>query len=216
MKKRKVRQHPLIIRMTHWLNVIALIIMVMSGLGIYNASPVLPYDWNFPAYLTLGGWLQGARQWHFLGMWLFFVNGFIWVAYNLLSKHGWRTTIFSKKDFSGVLPMIRYYLRLRKEHPPVKKYNALQKAAYTTIAFVALGAVLTGLGIYWPVQFSLITRLFGNYDAARVWHFAFMAALVLFVAGHLFMVAVSGWNNFLSILTGYKKEEVAADQGSAV
>lgn len=211
MKTHKVRQHPLIIRITHWVNFIALGIMVMSGLQIYNASPVLSFDFGFPRFVTLGGWLQGGRQWHFLGMWLFAMNGMVWVAYNLLSRHGWATTIFSKKDIGGLLPMIRYYLRLRKEHPPVRKYNALQKVAYTSVPFIALGAVLSGVAIYWPVQFSWVTSLFGNYDTARVWHFVFMSALVLFVAGHLFMVTISGWNNFLSIITGYKKikEETA-------
>ena len=206
MTSGKTRQHPLIIRLTHWLNFIALGIMVMSGLRIYNASPVLPWEWEFPKVLTLGGWLGGARQWHFMGMWILAVNGGIWVVYNLLSRHGRMTTIFSRKDIGGLLPMIRYYLRLRKQHPPVKKYNALQKAAYTGVAFVGLGAILTGLAIYWPVQFSGITRLFGNYDTARVWHFIFMAAFVLFFAGHVFMVAISGWGNFLSMITGYKKE----------
>ncbi len=207
MRTPKVRQHPLIIRITHWVNFIALGIMVMSGLQIYNASPVIPIDFDFPKSVTLGGWLQGGRQWHFLGMWLFAINGVVWVVYNILSKHGRMTTIFSKKDFGGLLPMIQYYLRIRKKHPPVRKYNALQKAAYTSVPFIALGAVLTGVSIYWPVQFGWVTRLFGNYDTARLWHFLFMSALVLFVAGHLFMVAISGWNNFTSIITGYKRVE---------
>ena len=139
-------------------------------------------------------------------MWILGINGVIWVVYNVLSRHGRGTTIFSRKDVGGVVPMILYYLRLRKQHPPSGKYNALQKAAYTSVAFIGIGAVLTGVAIYWPVQFGVITRLFGNYDFARIWHFAFMAALVLFFGGHLFMVAISGWSNFLSMVTGYKKE----------
>jgi len=209
MKTIKVRQHPLIIRLTHWLNAVALTIMVMSGLQIYNASPVLPFDWEFPKYLTLGGWLQGARQWHFLGMWILAINGTIWAVYNVASRHGRETTIFTKNDVGGVWPMILYYLRIRKQHPPVKKYNALQKSAYTFIALVGVGALLTGVAIYMPVQFSWITWLFGNYDTARIWHFIFMSILVLFVCGHLFMVAISGWGNFISMITGNKKERVA-------
>ena len=205
----KTRQHPLIIRVTHWVNAIALTIMVLSGLQIYNASPAVKFIPKIPGYLTLGGWLEGGRQWHFLGMWLFAVNGVIWVLYNLLSRHGRTTTLFSKNDIGGLRPMIEFYLRLRKKHPPVKKYNALQKAAYTSVPFVALGALTTGVAIYWPVQFGWVTRLFGNYDTARVWHFAFMSGLVFFIAGHLFMVAISGWGNFLSIITGYKKSEGA-------
>jgi thiosulfate reductase cytochrome b subunit len=201
----KEYHHPLIIRCTHWVNFIALAIMVTSGLRIYNASPL--WDFYFPGNLTLGGWLAGARMWHFFGMWLFFINGTVWFLYNLLSKHGWHTTIFRKADLPGILPMIKYYLRVRKQHPPVKKYNALQKLGYTTISFVAIGSVLSGMAIYWPVQFSRITWLFGGYDVARYWHFVFMAFIVFFFFGHLLMVVIAGWWNFVSIITGWKRVE---------
>lgn len=193
--------HPLIIRLTHWVNFLALGIMVVSGLRIYNASPI----WNFrvPEELTFGGWLAGARQWHFFAMWLFFINGFVWVVYNLATRHGRRTTIFGRADLGGVIPMMLYYLRLRKEHPAGGKYNALQKLAYTVVPLLALGAILSGLAIYWPVQFGVLTRLFGRYDEARVFHFIFMAGLVLFFAGHLLMVVIAGWRNFVSMITGW-------------
>ncbi len=202
-KHNREYQHPLIIRLTHWINFVALGIMVMSGLRIYNASPL----WNFyvPKNLTLGGWLAGARMWHFFGMWLFFINGAVWFLYNLLSKHGWRTTIFRKGDASGILPMIQYYLRVRKEHPPVKKYNALQKLAYTTIPFAAIGSVVSGMAVYWPVRFSRFAWVLGGYEVARYWHFVFMAALVLFFLGHILMVVITGWWNFVSIITGWKR-----------
>lgn len=203
MEKQREFQHPFIIRLTHWINFIALGVMVTSGLRIYNASPI--FDFSIPSELTLGGWLAGARQWHFVAMWLFFINGFVWVLYNVISKHGRRTTLFSKADVSGVIPMIKYYLRIQREHPPVKKYNSLQKLAYTVVPVLALGVILSGIAIYWPVQFSGIASFFGGYDTARVWHFIFMAALVLFFVGHLFMVAIAGWDNFLSMITGWKK-----------
>jgi len=196
--------HPFIIRLTHWINFIALGIMVLSGWRIYNASPI----WGpvkIPAWLTLGGWLAGARQWHFFGMWLFALNGVVWVVYNLLTRHGRRTTLFSKGDLPGIFPMILYYLRIRKTHPPVTKYNALQKGAYTVVPLLASGALATGIAIYWPVQFGTVTSFFGGYDTARIWHFMFMAALVLFFGGHLLMVLTAGWSNFVSIITGWKK-----------
>lgn len=196
-------QHPVLIRLTHWVNVIALAVMVTSGLRIYNASPL--FDFRFPAWITLGGWLAGARQWHFFGMWLFFLNGLVWLLYNIATRHGRRTTLFRPGDAGGVLPMIGYYLRIVRVHPASGKYNALQKLAYTSIILIAAGVVASGAAIYWPVQFQQMTSLFGEYEAARVWHFAFMAALVLFFAGHLVMVAVSGWNNFLSMITGWKR-----------
>ena len=199
-------QHPFIIRATHWVNFIALGIMVLSGLRIYNASQI--WSFRIPEAFTLGGWLAGARQWHFFAMWLFFVNGFVWILYNIFSKHGRRTTLFSGRDVSGILPMILFYLRIRKDHPPTKKYNSLQKLAYTSVAFLALGAIITGIAMYWPVQFNTVTALCGGYDTARVLHFVCMAGLVSFFAGHLFMVIISGWSNFLSMITGWKKIKV--------
>jgi thiosulfate reductase cytochrome b subunit len=195
--------HPFIIRATHWINFVALGIMVSSGLRIYNASPI--FSFKIPADLTLGGWLGGARQWHFFAMWLFVLNGMIYVFYNIISSHGRRTTLFNSSDVGGVLPMILYYLRIRKDHPPQKKYNALQKLAYTVIPLLALGAIITGVAIYWPVQWSGITKFFGGYDTARVWHFLFMAGLVGFFFSHIVMVAIAGWANFWSMITGWKK-----------
>ena len=195
--------HPMIIRLTHWVNFVALGIMVLSGLRIYNASPI--WDFKIPDNLTIGGWLAGARMWHFFGMWLFFINGIVWVLYNFLSRHGRSTTIFRGSDASGILPMIQYYLRLRKEHPPIRKYNSLQKLTYTLIPLLGLGSVLSGMSIYWPVQFGFLTSLFGGYDTARLWHFIFTAAFVLFFFGHLFLVTISGWSNFVSMITGWKK-----------
>jgi thiosulfate reductase cytochrome b subunit len=203
MKTRREYHHPVIIRATHWLNFIALGIMVCSGLRIYNASPI--WDFTIPDDLTLGGWLAGARMWHFFGMWVLAFNGLLWVGYNVFSKHGRMTTLFRKNDVPGVLPMILYYMRVRKDHPPVKKYNALQKLAYTTIPLLGVGSVLSGMSLYWPVQFNWLADLFGGYDVARIWHFCFNALFVLFFAGHLVMVVIAGWSNFASMITGWKR-----------
>jgi len=138
-------------------------------------------------------------------MWILFFNGLVWVVYNISTRHGRKTTIFRKEDVPGVVPMIQYYLRIRKEHPPVKKYNALQKMAYTFVGFLGFGSILSGIAIYWPVQFSYITALFGGYNAARVWHFFFSTSFVFFFVGHIFMVMISGWSNFVSIITGWKE-----------
>lgn len=201
--QKKEFHHPLIIRFTHWINFAALGIMVMSGLQIYNASPILNFE--FPTFMTLGGWLAGARMWHFFAMWVLFLNGILWVVYNIVTRHGRLTTIFRKEDIPGVLPMIQYYIRVRKDHPPVKKYNSLQKLAYSSVALLGVGSVMTGIAIYWPVQFGFVDAVFGGYDAARAWHFFFMLSIVFFFCGHIFMVIISGWSNFVSIITGWKR-----------
>ena len=168
MATRREQIHPFLIRLTHWLNFIALGIMVSSGMKIYNASPI--FGFKFPSLLTLGGWLAGARQWHFFAMWIFVANGLIWWLYNAISRHGRETTLFQKSDIKGIFPMIKYYLRLEKKHPAAKKYNPLQKLAYTTIPFAALTGILSGIVMYWPVQMHFIGVIFGGYDGARIWH----------------------------------------------
>lgn len=196
----KVKLHPVLVRITHWINVAALYIMVASGLRIYNASPF--FDWAFPDWMTLGGWLAGGRQWHFFGMWLFAFNGVTWLTYSILRKRSRTTTFFTPQDRTGVLPMVRYYLKRQKEPPEYYKYNALQKLGYTTLPVIALIAIASGLSIYWPVQLSWLTSIFGGYDAARVWHFCAMAFLTLFVIAHVILVASAGWATFFSMITG--------------
>ncbi len=206
IKPGKEFHHPLIVRLTHWVNFIALILMVSSGLRIFNASPL--FDYKFPKWITLGGWLGGARQWHFAAMWLFVVNGIIAVTYNIISTHGRETTIFRKRDIKGIWPMIRYYLRLSKDHPYVKKYNALQKLAYTSTALLGLGISISGLVMYMPVTFQSVGFFLGGYEPARWIHFFFMAALVMFFIGHIVMVITAGWWNFWSMITGWKRLSV--------
>jgi Ni/Fe-hydrogenase b-type cytochrome subunit len=206
--KKKIReyQHTLIVRLSHWTNFGALAIMVCSGLRIFNASPL--FDLRFPKWILLGGWLGGARMWHFAAMWIFVLNGIIAVLYNIFTRHGRKTTIFRETDIKGVFPMIKYYLRIEKEHPRSGKYNPLQKLAYTSTPFLGIGVVLSGLAMYMPVQLQLIASVFGGYDLARWIHFLFMAALVLFFAGHIIMVITAGWSNFVPMITGWKRLKI--------
>jgi thiosulfate reductase cytochrome b subunit len=197
------REHPLFVRVSHWINLIALVIMVTSGLRIYNASPI--WEFTVPEAMTLGGWLAGARQWHFLGMWILAINGAAYVLYNMLTRHGRETTLFRRRDVGGLVPMILYYLRIRKGRPAQQKYNPLQKLAYSIVPLLGVGSIVSGIAIYWPVQFSGIAALLGGYESARVVHFFCSTGFILFTAGHLLMVAFAGWWNFLSMITGWKR-----------
>jgi thiosulfate reductase cytochrome b subunit len=192
------KRHHWIVRVTHWVNALALTIMVASGLRIFNAYPAFarrgesfccyPLEGSeIPAWLTLGGWLAGARHWHFAAMWLLVANGLVYLAFIWL--HGeWRDLAPGRGLFGEAWQMVRFYLMLRKDHPHQGKHNALQRLVYFSMPIFGALAVATGLAIWKPVQLAPLTALFGGYVWARYWHFLMMLALVALSAGHVFMV----------------------------
>nr|WP_245232271.1 cytochrome b/b6 domain-containing protein [Thiorhodococcus minor] len=178
--------HPLWLRITHWVNALAVVIMVMSGWRIYNASPL--FDFRFANDITLGGWLAGALQWHFAAMWLLVANGILYLALNVASKRLWRR--FLPLSPRTVLADLKAALRGRLSHADPQHYNAVQRAAYLFVMLDILLLVLSGLVLWKSVQFPLLRELLGGYETARYIHFFAMAGLVGFVAIHLVMVAM--------------------------
>jgi thiosulfate reductase cytochrome b subunit len=181
---RWIKIHPLIVRITHWINAFAILIMVTSGWRIYNASPLFPF--RIPNEITLGGWLAGALQWHFAAMWLLVLNGIVYVGYGIVSGH------FRRKLFPltprAVLHDVLEALSGRLAHEDLTVYNAAQRAAYLAIVLCAVVLVLSGLSIWKPVQFQEIAWLMGGYEGARLVHFCAMSLLVLIVLVHVVMV----------------------------
>ena len=179
--------HPLWLRMTHWLNALAALIMMLSGWRIYDASPVFPRI-VIPPSITLGGWLGGALQWHFAAMWLLVFNGIVYVAINVASGR------FVKKFFPlsprAVLLDFIAALSGRLSHADLREYNAVQKLAYLAVVVDLIVLVLSGLAIWKSVQFPLLRELMGGYDNARIVHFCAMALMAAFVVVHVAMVAL--------------------------
>lgn len=181
-----VKIHPLVVRITHWVNAFAILIMVVSGWRIYNASPL--FDFKFPVSLTLGGWLAGALQWHFAAMWLLAVNGLVYVAYGIVFGHFRRKLL--PVTPGTVLSDVGAALRGKLAHEDLRVYNAAQRAAYLGAIVLGILLILTGLVIWKPVQFYSLGALMGDYEGARYLHFFAMALLVLFVFVHVLMVAL--------------------------
>jgi thiosulfate reductase cytochrome b subunit len=175
--------HPVWVRVCHWINVVAMVIMIMSGWQIYNASPL--FDFVFPKTITLGGWLAGALLWHFAAMWLLTINGIVYVIL------GFATGRFRRKltpiTASGVIADTKAALTGKLSHDDLSKYNSVQKLLYAGILVVGVIIVLSGLAIWKPVQFQYLTAVFGGYEVARYVHFFAMAAIVLFMVVHVVM-----------------------------
>ena len=177
-----IKVHPLVVRITHWINVLAVLIMVTSGWQIYNASPLF----NFAFPFTLGGWLAGALQWHFAAMWLLALNGTVYVAYGVASGH-FRRKLLPISPL-GVLRDVREAFRGRLAHDDLAKYNAAQRAAYLALIFFLALLVATGLVLWKPVQFYSLGSLMGDYEGVRYLHFFAMTAVVFIVLVHVAMV----------------------------
>lgn len=178
--------HPLWLRLTHWLNAVAMLIMVTSGWRIYNASPL--FNFSFINELTLGGWLGGALQWHFAGMWLFGLNGLCYLLLNLFSGR-------FKRQFWPLSPRLFISdlwaaLRGKLQHADLRHYNMVQRVLYLLVMVGCVLMVLSGLVLWKSVQFPLLRTLLGGYEMVRYIHFFAMTGLVGFVVIHLAMVAL--------------------------
>ncbi len=188
--------HPLFIRVTHWINAFAVIVMLMSGWRIYNASPLL--NLRFPPEMTLGGWLAGALAWHFAAMWLLAINGFAYVVYGLLTGHFWR-------HFIVIRPITAYRnLRLELKHLLMHgtgEYNPVQRVLYLGVIWIMTTLVLSGLAMWKPVQLQELTEFMGGYERARWVHFYAMTALVGFLFIHI-GVALAVKGTVRSMFTG--------------
>ncbi|HEX9291250.1 MAG TPA: cytochrome b/b6 domain-containing protein [Anaeromyxobacteraceae bacterium] len=207
------RPQPWIIRATHWANVVLLGTMAGSGLRILVAYPFLgprgeDYAWyplqgvNAPAALQIGGWLAGARHWHFAFAWLFTANALVYAAYLFASGEWRRRLFFPRRDARNALETVLHDLRLRKEPPAsVGLYNGMQRLTYTGVLAVAPLLVLSGLAIYKPVQLPRLTALLGGYDFARAIHLLVLAALALFTVVHVVQVILHP-RSFVDMTTG--------------
>ena len=173
---------PAWVRAMHWTNAFAMVLMIMSGWQIYNASPLFDFL-KFSKSITLGDWLGGALLWHFAAMWLLMVNGLAYLAVGLATGR------FRKKLLpitpTGVISDVKAALTFKLAHDDLTKYNYIQKLLYAGIIAVGIVIVLSGLSIWKPVQLQWLTALFGGYDAARYVHFICMAAIVAFMVVHV-------------------------------
>jgi thiosulfate reductase cytochrome b subunit len=173
--------HPAWVRVTHWINAIAILVMIGSGWQIYDASPL--FDFTFPSEIALGNWLAGAIMWHFAAMWVLVINGIVYVTLGLVTGRFQRKLlpIYPSQVFADIKAALTFKL----DHHDLSRYNAVQKLLYSGVILCGIIIVLSGVAIWKPVQFQELTALFGGYDAARYVHFFAMAAIVGFLLVHV-------------------------------
>lgn len=220
-----MKRHHWVVRVTHWVNVVALTIMVGSGLRIFNAYPAFarrggtfccyPFAHKpIPDWLTFGGWLAGARNWHFAAMWALVLNGLVYLGFIYL--HGeWRDLVPRRGDLRDSWQMLKFYAFARRDHPRQGKHNALQRGTYFALPVVGVASVITGLAIWKPVQLGLLTDLLGGYVWARYWHFLAMLVLVVLAVIHVFMVFAVDPYSLTSMITGTYDERLSPEERNA-
>jgi len=175
--------HSRYVRVTHWINAVATLIMVGSGWQIYNASPL--FGFTFPKAITLGGWLAGGLLWHFAAMWLLLMNGAVYVTAGLMTGH-------FRQRFLPILPAelmhdLSAVLTGRLSHGELGRYNTVQKLVYTCVLLTGVVIIASGFALWKPVQLKGLAALFGGYEGARLVHFFAMSVIVLFLVVHVVM-----------------------------
>jgi thiosulfate reductase cytochrome b subunit len=189
--------HPLWVRVTHWVNAVAILLMMLSGWQIYNASPLFPF--TFSPSITLGGWLAGALLWHFAAMWLFAINGLVYLVLGIVTGR-FRNKLFPISP-RAVIRDVFAALTFRLSHQDVSVYNAVQRLLYLGVILAGVIVAMSGLAIWKPVQLQTLTAIFGGYDTARYVHFFAMSAIAGFLAIHI-ALAVLVPKSLRAMITG--------------
>jgi thiosulfate reductase cytochrome b subunit len=178
--------HPAWVRITHWVNALAMLVMIGSGWEIYNASPL--FGFSFPRSITLGGWLAGALLWHFAAMWVLAVNGLVYIVLGILTGR-FRRKLLPIRPGEVVADM-KAALTFKLSHDDISIYNSVQRLLYVGVILAGIVIVLSGLALWKPIQLQELTALFGGYDAARYVHFFAMAAIVGFLVVHVLLALI--------------------------
>ena len=192
------RLHPLPLRIMHWTNAAAMLVMITSGWKIYNDEVI--FGWlHFPEAITLGKYAQHGLQWHFFGMWILAINGLAYLTYGFVTGR-FREKLLPIRP-REVIATIGDALRFRLSHDDLTHYNAVQRVLYVGIILVGIVVVLSGLAIWKPIQFSELTFLFYDFQTARLVHFLCMSAIVGFLVVHV-ALAILVPKSLLAMLTG--------------
>jgi thiosulfate reductase cytochrome b subunit len=190
--------HPAWVRITHWINALAILVMIGSGWQIYDASPL--FGFNFPKAIALGQWLGGGLLWHFAAMWLVVINGIVYVTLGIVTGRFRRKLLPITP--SQLFADAKAALSFKLSHEDIAHYNAVQKVLYAGVILCGIVIVLSGISIWKPVQFQELTALFGGYDFARYVHFFAMSAIVGFLVVHVALALIVP-KNLRAMVTGH-------------
>jgi thiosulfate reductase cytochrome b subunit len=175
--------HPLWLRLIHWSNAIAIVVLILSGWRIYDATRFLGF--RIPPNYTLGGWLGGAIQWHFAAIWVVFAAALLYLIIGLVTRRIPRK-FFPVTPRAFVSDLVAA-LRGKLGHEDLSVYNTVQRVAYLFAMLDVVVLIVSGLVLWKSVQFPYLRVLVGGYEGARYVHFAAMSFMVAFILVHVVM-----------------------------
>ncbi|HMG83182.1 MAG TPA: cytochrome b/b6 domain-containing protein [Ferruginibacter sp.] len=224
--KKIIHKHPLAIRWFHWINFPVLTIMIWSGMLIYWANDIYRLGWgnktilkffpdSFYKALHIPYRLAEGMSLHFVFMWVFAINGLLYVLYLIISGE-WKLIVPNKNSLKESWQVILHDLHIKKTAPPQKKYNAAQRIVYTIVIVMGFGSLVTGLAIFKPVQFHRTLAILGGYEWARIEHFTLTILFTLFFVVHIVQVVIAGWNNFRGMVAGFEVEPPPPPEGETL
>jgi thiosulfate reductase cytochrome b subunit len=201
--------HPLPLRIMHWINAAAIFTMIGSGWKIYNDEVI--FGWlHVPEAVTIGKWAQHGLQWHFLGMWIFGLNGLAYLAFGITTGRFRRMLLPIRRR--EVLAVVKDALRFRLAHDDLTRYNAVQRLLYVGIILTGILTLLSGLALWKPMQFSELASLFYDFQTTRLVHFFCMAAICLFLLVHVALALLVPRSLAAMVTGGPPVDESPADE----
>jgi thiosulfate reductase cytochrome b subunit len=215
-------RHPSWVRISHWINVTAVIVLLMSGANILLAHPHLYWGLRstfadpilniptIPDFLLIpqGRNLAEARRWHFFFAWLFVLNGLAYLAFGFITKRFQRRIWPTVTDLKGFWPSVKAHIRFHfARDDEARRYNVLQKLTYAAMVLVVLPMMLvTGLSMSpgFNAIGEVLLNIMGGRQSARTLHFISANLIILFIVVHVGLVIRTGlWNNMRAMITGW-------------
>ncbi len=213
-----VPRHIALVRITHWIIVLSVIGLLVSGIGILVGHPRLYWgetgslatpsliDLPIPMIIGPSVWY---RPYHFFFAWILVLTGLTYTVGSFITEHFRRDLLPAKADlrWNRMVGIALEHLQYRPHVATASTYNVVQRLTYLAVAFLLFPAFLwTGLGMSFGMTsvFPILATGLGGHQSARTLHFVCVVLLLLFVIVHILMIYLAGfWRTVRAMITGY-------------
>ncbi|MBU2602766.1 MAG: cytochrome b/b6 domain-containing protein [Actinobacteria bacterium] len=189
-KLQLIRKHDIIERFMHWVHLVNMILLVLSGLQIH-----------FPAFNVFGS-MSTARFVHFVDMYVFFFVG-VFHVYQFFATGKWNSAGPTPRNMAGTGAVIKYYLFMADTKPEYGKYNPMQIITYFLLFAVSAVMAVVGFALYWPVQLAVVVNAFGGLMTLRQVHYILSWVFISFSIVHVYLILTQPLKYTKAMVTGH-------------